>query len=201
MNIPFSRSAEMRLYSPARQRLYINAMERQRFLQAAETAAPQVRSFCLTLLFTGCRISEALALTPAAIQPHPGIITFETLKRRRTGVFREVPVPSALMELLEEVHTLSTRPMDQRLWQCGPHPINRVTAYRWVKSVMTAAGIHGAQACPKGLRHGYGIHAIACGVPLNMLQKWLGHASMTTTAIYANATGADELALAERMWR
>jgi site-specific recombinase XerD len=65
---------------------------------------------------------------------------------------------------------------------------------------MADAGIHGAQACPKGLRHGYGIHAIQSGVPVTLLQKWLGHASLSTTAIYTNALGAEELYIAERMW-
>ncbi len=66
---------------------------------------------------------------------------------------------------------------------------------------MAKAEICGNQACPKGLRHGYGVEAIRSGVPLNLLQKWMGHASMTTTAIYANASGAEELAIADRMWR
>jgi integrase len=54
--------------------------------------------------------------------------------------------------------------------------------------------------CPKGLRHGYGVHAIGSGVPLNMLCKWMGHASMEVTAIYANALGAEEQGIAARMW-
>lgn len=65
---------------------------------------------------------------------------------------------------------------------------------------MADAGIVGAQACPKGLRHGYGIHATSCGVQLHMLQKWMGHASMQTTAIYATALGPEELEIAGRMW-
>ncbi|MBO6922946.1 MAG: tyrosine-type recombinase/integrase [Roseicyclus sp.] len=190
----------MRLYNHARQRLYINAEERQRFLRAAYAAAPQVQSLCLTLLFTGCRISEALALTASAIQPAAQTITFETLKRRKPGVFREVPVPTSLVTHLEEVHALVTAAANAPLWTHEHRALNRVTAYRWIKAVMASADITGAQACPKGLRHGYGIHAIKCGVPLNMLQKWLGHASMSTTAIYTNALGADELAIAERMW-
>lgn len=65
---------------------------------------------------------------------------------------------------------------------------------------MHQANITGPQACPKGLRHGYGIHAVQSGVQLNMLQKWMGHASMSTTAIYANAVGEEELEIARRMW-
>jgi integrase/recombinase XerD len=37
-------------------------------------------------------------------------------------------------------------------------------------------------------------------VPLNMAQKWLGHARISTTAIYANATGPEEKLIAGRMW-
>jgi hypothetical protein len=33
-----------------------------------------------------------------------------------------------------------------------------------------------------------------------MLSKWMGHASLEVTAIYANALGTEELALAARMW-
>jgi integrase/recombinase XerD len=66
--------------------------------------------------------------------------------------------------------------------------------------VIRAAGIpEGPHACPKGLRHGFGVHAIASGVPLNMLSKWMGHASLEVTAIYANALGSEEQGLAARM--
>jgi len=54
---------------------------------------------------------------------------------------------------------------------------------------------------PKGLRHSFGIHAIRSGVPLNLVQRWLGHASMTTTAIYLQAIGDEEREIAARMWR
>ena len=199
MIIPRPNAAEMRLYDRANRRLYLNAAERVRFLRAAERQAPEIRRFCLTLFYTGCRISEALALTPQAIQPADRVITFRTLKRRNAHVYREVPVPPALIALLVEDpdRARKTGP----LWSHRGQRLNRVTAYRWIKAVMAEAGIQGAQACPKGLRHGYGIHAIRSGVQLNMLQKWMGHASMSTTAIYANAIGAEELAIADRMWQ
>jgi len=38
------------------------------------------------------------------------------------------------------------------------------------------------------------------GIPLNMVQKWLGHAELSTTAIYADAVGAEEQEIASRMW-
>jgi integrase len=58
----------------------------------------------------------------------------------------------------------------------------------------------GPHKCPKGLRHGYGVHAISKNIPLNMLSKWMGHASLEVTAIYANALGEEQRNIAARMW-
>ena len=67
--------------------------------------------------------------------------------------------------------------------------------------VIAAAGIpDGPHACSKGLRHGFGVQAVSRGIALNMVQKWLGHAQLTTTAIYANAVGEEEQSIAARMW-
>ena len=66
---------------------------------------------------------------------------------------------------------------------------------------MAMARINKPQASPKGLRHGFGVAAVEAGIPLNMVQKWLGHAQLSTTAIYADAVGDEEQAIAERMWR
>jgi integrase/recombinase XerD len=86
--------------------------------------------------------------------------------------------------------------LDTPLW-----PIARNTAWRRVTTVMQAAGIaEGPHRCPKGLRHGYAIHALSRGVPLNMLSKWMGHSQMETTAIYANAVGEEQQSIAARMW-
>jgi integrase len=66
---------------------------------------------------------------------------------------------------------------------------------------MSSADICGGpHATPKGLRHAFGLHAIRSGVPLNLVQRWLGHASMNTTAIYLDAIGHEEREIASRMW-
>jgi len=44
------------------------------------------------------------------------------------------------------------------------------------------------------------VNAISKGVPLNMLSKWMGHASLKVTAIYANALGEEQRNIAARMW-
>ncbi len=204
-DITMNNACEMRLYDESNDRLYINPAERQRLIEAAErTADLQAGTLCLTLLYTGCRISEALELTVFSIQSESRLISVRCLKKRNRHVIREIPVPPALVARLEQVHSVSLRQKagahSPWLWASHGSRINRSTAYRWVKQVMQESGIAGRHASPKGLRHGYGIHAIRSGIPLHMLRKWMGHASMTTTAIYASAIGREEIELADKMW-
>jgi integrase/recombinase XerD len=78
---------------------------------------------------------------------------------------------------------------------------SRTTAWRRVKAVMDAAGLHdGVQSTAKGLRHGFGVAAVKNGISLNLAQRWLGHAQISTTAIYADAVGEEEHQIAARMW-
>lgn len=65
---------------------------------------------------------------------------------------------------------------------------------------MQNAGIAHALCKPKALRHGFAIDAGQNGVPLNIVQRWLGHARIETTAIYAGALGEEERNLARRSW-
>lgn len=191
--------SRMRLYGHDSRRLYINASERGRFLVAAASQPDHIRVFCLTLLYTGCRLTEARELTWVSLQPEEQLLSIRCLKKRANQHVREVPIPASLVEEISRLSQGSLR--EAYLWtNPGGVSVNRVTAYRWVKNVMQEAGIIGPQACPKGLRHGYGIHAIRSGIPLNMLQKWMGHASIKTTAIYTNALGPEEREIAQRMW-
>jgi integrase len=66
-----------------------------------------------------------------------------------------------------------------------------------IKQADIAAGPHRVS---KGLRHGYAIHALNKGVPLNMLSKWMGHSIIEITAIYADAVGEEQQAIAARLW-
>jgi integrase/recombinase XerD len=44
------------------------------------------------------------------------------------------------------------------------------------------------------------VAVVSAGIPLNLVQKWLGHAQLTATAIYAEAVGREEKDIARRMW-
>jgi integrase/recombinase XerD len=181
-------------------RKYFTDEERKAFLEASTKAAREVRTFCNVLLYTGCRISEALALTAKDIDLSEQVISFECLKKGVKGIRRRVPVPAELLDAIDMVHGIRHLQrkgrINTRIW-----PWERMTAWRKVHDVIEEAGIaEGPHACPKGLRHGFGIAAVSKGIALNMLQKWLGHCRMETTAIYANATGPEERNIAARMW-
>jgi integrase len=181
-------------------RKYLNAAERQRFIEAARRAPPKVRQFCLTLGYSGGRISEILALTPASIDIDSGVASIETLKRRKRGIVRQVPLPTDLLEDLDCVFKLRDAQRDPELVNGRIWRFSRTTAWRYVKAVMASAGITGTPAMPKGLRHGFCVKAIQSDVPLPLVQKWIGHASLRTTAIYVDVVGPDERAFAARMW-
>ncbi|QIG79452.1 tyrosine-type recombinase/integrase [Stakelama tenebrarum] len=183
-------ASDWQVFDPKGRRKYLSADERERFLRAADHEADDIRALCYLLTYTGCRISEALALQRHHFEPTLGRVMFRTLKRRKT-LFRSVPVPHDVGLMLPHAgHS------DACLW-----PLHRVTAWRHIKAVMDRAGVDGPMATCKGLRHGFGIHAAACGVPQNLIQRWLGHSASTTTAIYVDAVGQEERAFAHMMWR
>ena len=188
------------LFGPFGSRKYLNAAERRRFLESAQRLPTSERLFCEVLAWSGARISEVLALAPPAIDLDSGAISIETLKRRKRGVIRQVPLPPSLLADLNWAFNLPEAQRDPAMSRARLWRFSRTTAWRCVKSVMTSAGIVGAPAMPKGLRHGFCVNAIQSRVPLHLVQRWLGHASLRTTGIYADLAGPEERAFARRMW-
>lgn len=187
------------LYAADGWRKYLNAAERRRALKAMATLEPDKALFVELLAWTGARVSEMLALTPASFQTESGIVAFRTLKRRRHCV-REVPIPQSLMTAIAARFELGKAQLDPSaallpLWRW-----HRVTAWRFVKQVTREAGAQGCAASPRGFRHGFGVAALQAGAPLNLVQRWLGHSRLSTTAIYADVSGNEERAFAHLLW-
>jgi len=122
------------LYDALDRRLYLTPGERDTFLNTALRQDRPVRTFCSLLYYTGCRISEALHVTPRRVDFTDQVIIVESLKKRRKGVYRAVPVPPALLDTLDMVHGLKEiqrrarmHELDQPLWSWS-----RTTAWRRV---------------------------------------------------------------------
>ena len=182
----------MRLYSTGAQRLYLNKSERLAFKRTAGSSPPKLRFLCLMLLHTGCRLSEALNIKSADIQWNEGIVAIRSLKKRNQHHVRELPVPQEFLDKLKR-HLPKTG--DQLIW-----PQHRSTAWRQIKQVMALADIIGMHATPKGLRHSFGVHCAFSNIPMPLAQKWMGHATLSTTAIYYQIIGKEEREMAGRMW-
>ena len=186
----------------ARGRKYLPAEERSRFLDTVRThPKPSVQTLARTLALSGCRVSEALGLRACDVDLEAAEIRIATLKRR-TEHWRAVPVPvpEDLVQALDLVHRVrraqaSPRGRTRLLWD-----ITRQTANRQVRELMHSAGVQGPQACPRGLRHSFGVAAVTAGVPLPTIAAVLGHADIAPTAIYTTAIGAEQRELVARTW-
>jgi integrase len=200
---PMSRG--MSLYTDAGARKYLCASERDRFYEALGTLSdPTDVSFGQTLFWTGCRPSEARALTAMNIDLDNGVVVIRSLKKRgalKGRHFRPVPVPASYLEMMERTHgirALQSRAdggESERLWT-----FSRTTAWKRIKKVMEAAGLTGEKATAKGLRHAYGVHAALSRVPDSRIKTWLGHASLSTTEIYLSMAAEEDREVAARMW-
>jgi integrase/recombinase XerD len=142
------------------QRKYVAAPEMMRFIDVAKRLPEPQALFCLFLAATGCRVSEAAFLMRSNV--HPGRATVRTLKRRKL-VYRELQLPFFLSARLMALPPCPAQP--ERVWN-----IHRATGWRWVKRAMRQSGISGTPACPKGLRHGFGIRAASARTPAGLIQ-------------------------------
>ena len=186
------------LYNAQGKRLYLTLGERKAFFKASKHQPDNVRTLCQLLYYTGCRISEALNLTAERVDIAAGEIFIQSLKKRSTTPhFRPIPAPTSFLNDLAAVHALNGDGT-AKLWTWS-----RSQAWRLVKATMSKAGINTSMpygTC-KGLRHSFGIHAVTHNVPLNVVQSLLGHANMSTTAIYVDAVGDERRELVSRMWK
>lgn len=179
-------------YDSTGRRKYLTKAEGVKFLRHAGNLDESRRLLCQTIYFTGCRISEALALALDDIDTSHSVIRILCLKKRGKAETRRVPVPVTLAKELPAIAGISE---NGKLW-----PYSRTTAWRIIKEVMETAGIKGIHATAKGLRHGFGVRAAMGKVPVNVIQRWMGHADPSTTAIYLAVRDDEERELIKRTW-
>ena len=143
-------------------------------------------------LLVSCSVVSAIASEVTICSYQDGAL------KRRAEHWREVPLPDQVLKSLELVHGLRSLSAGRA---GEPHwPWSRTTGHRRIAAIIERAGIVGPQTCPKGLRHAFGIAAVAAGVPLPTIAALLGHADISTTAIYTTAVGIEARAFVARMW-
>lgn len=179
-------------YDSDGRRKYLTKTESVKFLRISSKLATSRRLFCEVIHFTGCRISEALKLSGEDIDHGQSLLRIRCLKKRGKIVTRRVPVPD---RLAKELRLLAAETGRGRLWD-----FSRTTGWRIIKGVMNDAGIAGIHATTKGLRHGFGVRGALGKVPVNVIQRWMGHADPSTTAIYLAVRDDEERELIKRTW-
>ena len=140
------------------------------------------------MLKTGLRVSEALALRRVDLrleQEPPIIVVAADSPGNKGRKGREVPVPADLVESLRDLASSHSKNHYQPMLNLSRQRIGQV-----MKDAAREVGIDPARAHPHAFRHTYGRNCVLRGVPIPVLQKWLGHASMVDTQRYVELAGA-----------
>ena len=140
------------------------------------------------MLKTGLRVSEALALRRVDLcldQDPPIIVVQADSPGNKAWKGQEVPVPADLVESLRDLASFHAKDRYQPMLNLSRQRVGQV-----MKDAAQQAGIDPARAHPHAFRHTYGRNCVLRGVPIPVLQKWLGHASMVDTQRYVELAGA-----------
>ena len=174
-------------------RKYLNGKERDLLYTLCTKLENEMRLFFLVIHWTGSRISEALQLCPGQLDMADETINVKSLKKRGKVEYRPIPVPPPFLMALRDF----VKGMDENrpIWR-----FSRRTASRHIKKLMNLAGIEGARACARGMRHGYAVHCVMKELPLPTIKKLMGHESVETTMIYTKIFGPEERRFVKRLW-
>jgi integrase len=152
------------------------------------------RVMYMTAAMTGMRQGELLALRWLDVDWMARRIRVRlNFVRGRTGTpkskrsSRSVPLADVLGGELDLLHQQSAFNDDSDLVFAHPHtgkPIDRSRLLKRYKQALKRAGVRDVRF--HDLRHTFGTHMAAQGVPMRTLQEWMGHRDFKTTLIYAD---------------
>ena len=156
---------------------------------------------CLTTIYTcGLRLKEALRLEVRDVDGARGLLHIRQPKGWRD---RYVPLPQTTLALLRHqwaAHRNSTLlfPSRHRGATLAVQPMSSSGVQRAFKATLADSGIS-KQATVHTLRHSWATHLLEAGVNLRLIQLWLGHKSLQTTAIYTHLTRNAETLAGEKI--
>ncbi len=137
-----------------------------------------------TLVLTGCRVSEFCALEVPDFNYDDKTIT---VRRGKGDKDRTVPILPALADELVVYCGHRTAGPLFRTREGNAFSPRRVQQI--VKELAAGAGLE-KRVYPHLMRHTVAQHLLEGGMALEQVQKFLGHASITTTQIYAESSVA-----------
>lgn len=148
----------------------------------------------LTLLHllwdTGARIGEIEQLTQKNVDLEKGIVNIPYEISKGSYSCRNVPISAKLVELLKAQAGFLRRRGVWEYWFVNTS--NEAMTRSGMQKVIYSIGLRQSplrpamRISPHQFRHSFGIRMLEQGVPQVIVQKWLGHQSMTMTAHYVN---------------
>lgn len=150
----------------------------------ADWIAARDTAVLLLLYGSGLRISEALAITP---REAPTALRDVLRIRGKGGRERVVPVLPIAVEAVRRYCDLCPYRLapDEPLFRGAKGgPLSPRLIQLAIARARAALGLPDS-ATPHALRHSFATHLLAAGADLRQIQELLGHASLSTTQIYA----------------
>jgi len=143
---------------------------------------PIVR-MALTIIYScGLRVSEAAHLRVEDIDGERCLLW---VRNSKGGKDRSVPLSEPTLTQLRKFWRMSQG--NGVVLPEGGEPINIATVQGAFKAALRESGIS-KKASVHTLRHSFATHLLECGVDIRIIQKILGHGSITTTCIYTHLT-------------
>ena len=180
------------LYAPKETRnapARLTLEEQLRFIDAAYARSGRTGLMVQTLLETGTRVSEFVALRVGDVSLAERTIAVQSGKG---GKRREIPIRVELARLLA-MHIGNRRAgplfLSRQMTRSGTRTYTRQRIGQMVREVARDAGI-GKRIYPHLLRHTMATRLLALGMHITDIQKFLGHEDIGATRIYADTSVA-----------
>ena len=189
------------------ERKYLDPQERRAFFAATQLEEADAKYFCQMLYFTGCRLNEALQVTPRRLDYSSHQVRFRTLKQGRDKDEKPIirnrnnELPEGYLNELQGVYSILKKQKGKKAAVKPLWGFTDRTGRNYVYRVMEKAGITGLKATPKGLRHSMGVSLALNKVPATTIQKVLGHRRIQSTFIYLNVVGDERRQLVSQVWQ
>lgn len=166
-------------------------------MRLLDACTPELRPIVLTALFTGMRKGELLNLRWGDLNFADGRVA---LFRPKTGTFARIPLHPQLAESLAAIKGEGGGVRDDdRVFRSRLGRPYKDFRTGWV-AALGRAGLAGRPGLvPHALRHTFACHFLEGGAAVTDLQAILGHASLSTTQIYARMVDGRMKASVEAM--